>query len=342
MTLASIALAHPAFLSAAVEAPPKRHAERLTYDPKTGWTESPDPVPGTEDGDLDIARQWLAREEYDESLDIVEGWIKTYGPDSDRYPEALYLEGTANLGDGDYRDAHDAYQALLNDYPGSEYAEPALSAEFRIAEQYLAGQRRKAWGGLLRIKDREKGIEIMDDIIVNYPDTALAEYAQLAKAEYYYVRGEHELAEDEYATFAREYPRSRYHSRALYQSAQSALASFPGVKFDDAGLVEAQERFDQFRQAYPALAQQLNVDADLDDIASKRADKTLDIGKFYQKTDQPGAARYYYRAVVVNWPDTAAAAEAQSLLAKLGEGSTSADGGEAELAAHGDSGGGGR
>lgn len=302
-------------------APPKERAERLTYDPDAGqWGRTPDPVPGTEDGDLDIARQWQGREENKRALKLIKKWMKTYGgPTSGRYPEALYVKATAHLELGDYRSAHETYQELLNDYPGSPYAERALSANFRIAEQYLAGKKRKAWGGLLRLRARDTGVEIMDDLIANYPDTPLAELAQRSKADYYFARGEFELAEDEYAHFAREYPRSRYHSYALLQSAKAALASFPGVKFDDAGLVEAQARFSQFLKAYPELARQLDVAIILEQVAARRADKTHEIAWFYDRTGQKQAASYYYRATIANWPNTPAAAQSQGRLAALGE-----------------------
>ncbi|MHC4797536.1 MAG: outer membrane protein assembly factor BamD [Planctomycetota bacterium] len=297
--------------------PPKERAERLEFDQKTQqWIRTPAPIPGTEDGDLDIARQWLARGQHKTARKAVKKWMKTY-PESQRYPEALYVRATAYLEAGDYHAAHKDCQTLLDQYPGSEYAEQALSAEFRIAEQYLAGQRRKIWGGTLRLKNYDGGLEIMDDIMVNYADTSYAELAQLAKAEYYFVSGEFDLAEEAYAQFARDYPRSRYHPKALLQSARSALASFPGVQFDDVGLIEAQERFSQFGKLYPDLAQQLDVPIIQEQIAARRADKTYQIARFYDKTGQQGAAAFYYRAIVTNWPETPAAAQAGGRLEVL-------------------------
>ncbi|UCD27519.1 MAG: outer membrane protein assembly factor BamD [Planctomycetota bacterium] len=304
----------PRSLNGATPMPPKERAERLTFDEETQtWVRAPTPIPGTEDGDLDIARQMLARGQYKKARKAVKKWMKQY-PTSPRYAEALYVRGTAYLESGDYAAAHKDYQQLLDEFPGSDYAERALSAEFRIAEQYLAGKRRKIWGGVLRLRNYDGGLEIMDDLSINYADTPYAELAQLAKAEYYYASGEFELAEDAYAQFARDFPRSRYHPKALLQSARAALASFPGVHFDDAGLIEAQERFSQFTKLYPGLAQQLDVPVIQDQIAATRADKTYHIARFYDKTGHQGAAAFYYRAAVTNWPDTPAAAQAQGRL----------------------------
>lgn len=300
--------------------PPIDRAERLTFDEKTGtWIRTAPPTPGTPDGDLDVIRQLMAREDYKNGLKAVNDWIKKYGTEQPRYAEALHLRASAELATGDYRAAHDDYQKLLSEHGGSAHSEDALQSEFRIAEQYLAGKRRKAWKGLLRVKDREAGVKILDEMVANYPETPLAELAQRAKADYYYSRGEFELAEDEYATFAKNYPRSRFHPYALLQSARAALASFPGVKFDDVGLVEAQERYTQFMQSYPAPAKAEDVPVILEEISARRAEKTLEIGKFYQKTKKTNAASYYYRETVRRWPDTAAASEARGRLAAMGQ-----------------------
>lgn len=300
--------------------PAKRFAESLTYDPATGqWKRSPEPVPGTVDGDLDIARQWLARGDFETAVKAIKAWIGNYGTDQPRHPEALYLLASAELEAGEYRDAEKHYEELLNSYPGSPYAEDALSGRFRVAEQYLAGKRRKTLWGLLRLKARDEGVKMLDDTVANYADTALAENAQMTKADYFFDRGEFDLAEGEYAAFAREYPRSRWHPRAMYRSGLSALASFPGVQYDDAPLIEARERFARFNEAYPAAAEQLDVPVLVEEIERLRADKNYEIGWFYERTGKFQAARFYYRYTIEHYPNTPAAGESRGRLAVLGE-----------------------
>src|SRR4029078_5418776 len=121
-------------------------------------------------------------------------------------------------------------------------------------------------------RDREAGVKIMDDVVTNYADTPLAELAQKSNADYYFTHGDFQEAQDEYSTFAREFPRSRYHAYALMRRAEAALGTYPGVHFDDAVVLEAQERFSQFMQKCPEVARQRNVPTMLDEIASARAD----------------------------------------------------------------------
>ena len=54
--------------------------------------------------------------------------------------------------------------------------------------------------------------------------------------------------------------------------------------FDDAGLVEAQERFHQFGRDYPDKAGEMDVEGLLNQIGTRRAEKTYQIARFYEKT----------------------------------------------------------
>ena len=56
----------------------------------------------------------------------------------------------------------------------------------------------------------------------------------------------------------------------------------------------------------------------LEGIRELRAAKDLDIGRWYERTRQPGAAEFYYRQLLADWPDTLAAAEARQCLRALG------------------------
>src|SRR5437762_13285289 len=78
--------------------PPHHKRERLTFDPNTDtWELVQTPVPGTENGDLDIARQYIARQDYRVALPLICAWIAQYGKDAPRYPEALYLQAVCEM-----------------------------------------------------------------------------------------------------------------------------------------------------------------------------------------------------------------------------------------------------
>ena len=313
------ALANPRSLPAdEPDDPEDRYPERLVYDPHTHeWIVEEPPEPGTADGDLAIARNLLARGEHKKAAKRLKQWVADYAYESPCHPEAVFLRGRVEFERKNYIPAHRHYLEVLNDWPGTEWADRALRGEFVIAEVFLAGHKRK-FLGLPFVHAYDEALDILDDIIVNHPNTVLAEQALKTKADYYFRTGEFELAEDAYAHLARDYPAGQYVREAMLQSARAALASFPGVQFDDAPLVEAEERFVQFHRTFPRHAGEEDVDLTLENIRAKRAEKEFSIAEYYRRARQPQAASFYYRSVQQGWPDTTWAALAQDRLADLG------------------------
>jgi outer membrane assembly lipoprotein YfiO len=313
----------PSHAWAAEKEDKETYPERLTYDPKTGeWLELPPPEPGTEDGDLELARATLARAEkrndFLRARKLLKGWITTYY-DSKRYPEALFYYADAEFQLGNLMKAYETYERLLDEQKGSDLGQRALRNEIVIAEVFLSGRWRKIWGGVIRMPAYEEALDILERVATNRaPGTAFAEQAIKIKADYHYNKGEFTDAEQEYARLARDFPRSRYTRLALLRSAQAAYASFPGVKFDDSALVEAEERFEQFRKSHPQAAEEENVPLLLEQIRNSRAQKEFTVGRYYEKTKHPRAAAFYYRSVVKYWPDTTWAVLAQGRLDRIG------------------------
>jgi tetratricopeptide (TPR) repeat protein len=312
------------------EGSPERFAERLTYDPKTGeWLELAPPEPGTEDGDLELARASLARADGRKALtrarDLLKQWLKTYY-DSKRYSEGLFYYADSEFQLGNLMKSYQTYERLLDEQKGSELAQRALRNEIVIAEVFLSGRWRKVWGGLIRLPAQEEALDILERIATNRaPGTAMAEQCLKIKADYHYAKGEFNDAEQGYARLAREFPRSRYTRLALLRSAQASYASYHGVKFDDAALVEAEERFEQFRKKFPRAAEDESVPLLLEQIRNNRAHKEFTVGRFYEKTKHPRSAAYYYRSVMQYWPDTTWATLAQGRLEGLGGTERSSD-----------------
>ena len=205
--------------------------------------------------------------------------------------------------------AHEKLQDFLSTFSGTEFEDDALTQEFLIAEVFLSGTRRKVLG-LRILRADDIGIAILDDIAVNHPDTRLGELAIMTKANHYYENGDFDIAEHEYNQLVQEYGRSRYTRPALLQGARAALASFGGVRFDDAPLIEADDRFRRYIAQYPGSAEQEGIGLILGDIQETRAAKELNIGEYYERAGKPGAAKFYYGSVREHWPESRAAIRA--------------------------------
>jgi len=309
-------LALPVGLVRADEAQPRR--ETLELDVQKGaWEEVAAPVPGTPEGDLKIARSLESRHEYNRAHRALKKWVKTYGTDEMLYPQVALLLTDNLIARRDYYKAHQKLTDFLSTYSGTEFEEQALTQEFVIAEVFLSGTRRK-FLGLRILKADDIGLAILDDIAANHPGTRLSELATVTKANYYFRTSDFTMAEFEYNQLLENYDRSRYTRPALLQSARAALASFGGVRFDDAPLIEADERFRRYLNLYPGSAEQEGIGLILDDITETRASKELTIGRYYVRAGHPEAAKFYFNSTREHWPETVAAIKAAEELDKLG------------------------
>jgi len=275
---------------------------------------------------LHIVRTEIAAEKYRQALRGARAFIKTYGNQDPLYPDALLLKAESLVGLRNFDAAHKVLQEFLNQFSGAASTSEALRLEFVIAENYLRGVKRR-FLGIPLLSGTDRAYEILDDVAASFPDGQLAELALKTKGDHLFGVGEPSLAELEYARILRDYPRSRYHQYSLRRAADSALASFAGVDFDEAPLIEAAERFTDYRVRYPSAADREGVGLILNTIRERRAEKEFSIGAYYEKTRHPGSAIYYYRMVVQEWPDTVAAGKAAARLDLLGadQSSTSGD-----------------
>lgn len=291
----------------------------LTYDPdRKEWVELPPPAAqGTPEGDLHRIRVQIKDGRYRKALSAIKNFVNTYGQEDSHYPAILIAKAEALIGGRKYDQAHEVLQNFLGEFSGVQLTSEALRLEFVVAEAYLAGAKRKLLG-LRLLSGTDVAYRILDEIPTDYPDSEYAELAIKTKADHLFRQGEHAFAELEYGRLIREHPRSRYHEFALARSAEAAMASFRGVEYDEAALIEAQDRFEEYRLRYPASAQRDRVDAILDSIREMRAGKDFRVGRYYERTQHLASAVWYYERVRQDWPDTIAKTRATERLERLG------------------------
>jgi outer membrane protein assembly factor BamD (BamD/ComL family) len=313
MTCALLALIFTVAKALAQDPPPG--TAQMEFDLRTGqWNEIPAPQPGTPEGELALIRGQLASSEYGRAVKSARRWLQHYGTSHALSREVRVCLAEGLLSQGDHYKAHEVCSEVLAQGSGDPSGASAAEMEFIIADAFLSGTRRK-WMGMPLLSGQELAITILDGLSHLHNPPRIAEYALKRKGDYYFDRAEFDLADDEYAKLLAGFPASPYVPWLTLRRAQAALARFPGIRFDDAALVEAEERFLRYRQQYPARAEAENVDLILEDIRNTRAQKEYDIGLWYDKVGKPQAAQFYYRSVVDNWPGTLAASQAQGRIA---------------------------
>jgi tetratricopeptide (TPR) repeat protein len=295
----------------------QQRRERQVLDPDSEqWVETvPSEADGAPQSALDEARRLLAAGAPKAARKLIKPWLDEV-PDEARYYEALWLLGETYFESGDYWKAVEQYDIVAENAAG-ELFEDANRRSVDVARAFLSGQKRILWK-IFRIPAQDEAIEILDRVWERMPGSRLGEFALKLKADYFFETGEMDLAQDEYANLVQQYPSGRYVQLAMLRTAEAAEAAFPGIKFDATPLVEARERYWQVFGTFPAYAEKERVPERLEGIRQELAEKDLDIARWYLRTRQPGAAEFYYRRVIVDYPDTLAAADALLELRGMG------------------------
>ncbi len=287
-------------------------AEEHTLGPDGTWQQTDAPDPDSAEGQLLAVRKLLADEKWDKARAAAEDWQKRY-PNHPLWVEAKLAEADARRGDGNYLKALFDYEAVIRLYPASEAFNIALEREFEIAKAYLEGKRKKT-GPFRLFTAYTEGTEIMIRIQERVPGSELGERASLYLGDFYFRKGEMDMAMDAYDLFLINYPDSIHRERAMLRLIKAALATFKGPRYDSSGLIEAEQRLRQYSDEYPAQAQKLGVDALLVRIEESHALKTLHEARWYDKRGEDVSAIYLYQRVIREHPQTAAAQAAKDRL----------------------------
>jgi len=266
---------------------------------------------------LDDAQEMLGRRDAETARKVLLGWLKNHSqketPNRDR---AVYLLAEAYYQIGDRERAFYHCDEVMDTYPDSGLFYKALEMQYKIADGYLKGYKKKFLGmPILGMED--EAIEMLFRIQQRSPGSPLAERALLRTADYYYATSEFDLASDAYAAYVRSYPRSPLVPKVRLRQAFSALAQFRGLRFDATPLMNARAQLVDVINTYPELADEENLKAVVGRIDASFAQKILSTAEFYKKTNAYRAAAYHYRFLIKTYPDSPEAEYASRQIALL-------------------------
>lgn len=269
-----------------------------------------EPDPSTPEGRLQLIRRTLVEGDADDAEDRIEGWIEA-NPQHPMLAEAYLIRGDAKSAQGDYYRSIADYELIATLYPGTEQFVTALEREYNIAQQYIGGLYRKSsWTGFRLFPADDVGIELMIRIQERLPGSALGERASIAIGDYYFDKGEMDMAAEGYDLFLLNYPNSRQREWAMLRLIQASLARYKGPQFDPSGLTDAAQRLREYQQEFPAAAEKIGAEALMVRITESLAEKKLVTARWHAQRGLERGAITLFRRVIRDYPQSAAAAEA--------------------------------
>lgn len=249
---------------------------------------------------------------------LADGWIADH-PQSPYIPEAHLLRGDALLTAERYFDSLFDYELIARAYPQTPQFPEALQRELEVGRLFANGQKKRSTIFGFRIfTAREDGEELLIRIQERAPGSRVGEQASLALADSYFDRSDMRQAAIAYDLFLKNYPSSEQREWAMLRLIQASLARFRGPSFDTTGLIEAQQRLEDYSQAFPAAAERIGADALTLRITESLARRDLVNANWYRTRNEKVSATFLYRRLVREYPQTGPAREALKQLEAWG------------------------
>ena len=223
---------------------------------------------------------------------------------------ALSFEGEKKL-----YEAFQAYQKVIDKYPFSKRLDEIIEKELRIAQAFMAGEKRKI--GKVELPVENPAIEILRKVVDNSAYGKSASYAQYLLGMTLKEAFRYQEAREEFEKVGTTYPESEWVSQAKFQAADCASKIAPKSDYDQELTKEAKKKFEEFVKSQPQAELKKEAVSKIDALKEKEAEGALKIAEFYEKQKKFDAARIYYQEVLDKCPYCLSATPARDKLKEL-------------------------
>ena len=285
------------------------------WTPKTDkWVNPKYAVKPTPKEQFEYALAMYNSAKYQEAREEFKRLIKFF-PKALEAAEAQYYLGRCEEAQDNLYQAYLAYQKMIEVYPFSERIQEVIEKEYKIAEAFMQGKKRKAYGVALPVEN--PAIEIFRKVVENSTFGPLASSAQYKLGLVLKATGDYFRAQDEFEKVISNYPDSEWSAAAKFQiaSCKSMLARSPD--YDQESAREAKEQFEEFIREHPDAQLSKEAEENLKGLEEKEAQSNYEIGYFYEKQKVYESAKIYYNSVVNNFPYSTWAAKATERISAM-------------------------
>ncbi|WP_165064245.1 tetratricopeptide repeat protein [Paludisphaera rhizosphaerae] len=229
-----------------------------------------------------------------------------------------------------YVAAHDSYEKLYADYPGTLHTDKIASREYEIAQIWMAQSDSKvksdeqlAWythftGEQPLIDTRGSALKALEHARHRSPDGPLADDSVMQIADYHMENADFESAAIYYDEMIQSHPKSPFLQKAYLGAIDARMKGYLGPAYDGEGLEEARKLVRQTLAAFPEdQANSEHLYHTLDLINDQDAERTYNMGAYYKKVGKVTAAEYYFGKIPQRWPNSPWAVKAKEDLAQL-------------------------
>jgi outer membrane protein assembly factor BamD (BamD/ComL family) len=247
-------------------------------------------------------------------------------PDSPLQEDALFMLAESYFQLDQYPRASNSYNMLTKKYENSRYLDMIIKRRFAIA-RYWERRSKEDPVKAMNFKDKSmpfwdtigSTVAVYESIRMDDPTGPLADDATMATANTYFVHGRWEDAAYHYDLMRTEFPQSEFQAQAHLLGMQAKLRSYQGPHYDAKPLTDAKKLgtvlLTQFSAQLPDERE--NIQQAMKTIEAQLAERDWALGEFYDTTHHYYAARFYYKEVVKQYPQSRFADLAKARIEKI-------------------------
>jgi outer membrane protein assembly factor BamD (BamD/ComL family) len=234
-------------------------------------------------------------------------------PDSPLQEDALFMAGESWFQLNRYPKASDAYSKMVKKYENSRHLDWVIKRRFAIG-RYWEQRGKVNPVKFINFKDKtmpgfdptSNTVAIYESIRMDDPTGPLADDATMASANTYFIHGRWEDAAYHYDLMRTEFPQSEFQPQAHLLGMEAKLRCYQGPHYDVKPLMDAKKLAHTLQTQYAAQLpnERENIQQALKSIDAQLAEREWAMGEFYYGTRHYAAARYYYNAVVKDYPQS--------------------------------------
>ncbi len=278
------------------------------WTPKTGKFVNPKKEPkSTPKDQFEYAKSFLDEKDYELAKREFKKLLKNY-PKSVEAADAQFYLGQAEEDQNNLFQAYLEYQKVIDKYPFSERIASIIEKEYKIAEAFMGGYKRRALGVDLPVEN--PAIEIFSKVVENSTYGPLAAKAQYKLGLVLKSLSRYYEAEDAFNKVVSSYPDSEWVSPAKFQIAACRANLSKSSDYDQVATKEAKEKFEDFLKEHPDAQLSEEAEKNIDQLKEKEAQSNFDVARFYEKQKDYKSAKIYYQSVIDNVPNSAWAQKA--------------------------------
>jgi len=279
------------------------------WTPETGkWTNPKYYVGETSSEQWTIATNIYKTEDYETALREFQKVLE-YFPTSQEAPEAQFMIGDCQEKLGLPYEACQSYQKVITNFPSTNRFKEIIEIQKKIADYFYNKKsedmsiKEKA-KGIFSISNWEKAANVYRMAIENYPYYEKADEIQFRIADCYMKLGKYEIARVEFEKIPLQYPDSIWIEEAEYLKSVCWLNE--SMKFPNSEQLfeNTIKGFEEFINKYPRSEFIEPAKAELKKLNDRKGERIYVIAKFYEKNQDPNAARIYYLQIIEQFPDS--------------------------------------